>query len=154
MPSSQDPTASARSPRSGAVTVAFPISRSRIAATFDFAGRLLAVECLGGRALERTAAVLKGVAPVNRVKLLRSLGVEVLICGVVSRPAAAMLASAGIRIIPLVSGSVEEVLEAFLKEELEDPRFLFPGCKAEDRAGLLARQGIGRVCQWPIRRKA
>jgi predicted Fe-Mo cluster-binding NifX family protein len=132
--------------------VAFSVSGKEIAVTFDFARRLLAVKCENGREIQRMVAVLDRVALVNRVKLLTNLGVEVLICGAISRPSAAMLTAAGIRIIPLVSGPVEEVLAAFLNDQVEDPRFLFPGCRAEDRGVLLARRGIGRVCQMPPRR--
>jgi predicted Fe-Mo cluster-binding NifX family protein len=37
--------------------------------------------------------------------------------------------SAGIRVIPWISGRLEEVLEAFLSGKLMDTKFLMPGCR-------------------------
>jgi hypothetical protein len=45
--------------------------------------------------------------------------------------------SSGIRLIPFVSGPVEEVLRVFLVGRLDDSAFLLPGCTAEDRRSLM-----------------
>jgi predicted Fe-Mo cluster-binding NifX family protein len=57
------------------------------------------------------------------------MAVDTLICGAISSPFARMLASSGITIIPEIAGQTEEVLNAFLKGNLFDSKFLMPGCK-------------------------
>jgi predicted Fe-Mo cluster-binding NifX family protein len=136
------------------MTVAFSVCGEEIAITFDFACCLLAVEVENGREISRVVEVLDHVAIVDRVKLLTKLGVQVVICGAISRPSAALLTASGIRIIPLVSGAVREVVAAFLNGQLEDPRFLFPGCSTEDRSTLLARRGTAPMCHLPPKLKS
>jgi predicted Fe-Mo cluster-binding NifX family protein len=84
-------------------------------------------------AVARTELVLEEAVPVNRARRLQSLGVNVLICGAISRSLAEHLANAGIDVIPFVSGSVEGVLAAYLAGELESAQFLMPGSTAEER---------------------
>jgi predicted Fe-Mo cluster-binding NifX family protein len=76
--------------------------------------------------------------PANRANRLTELGVELLICGAISRPLAAILLDLGMQLIPLVSGPVEEVLAAFLGDHLDEPRFLLPGCAPNERERFLA----------------
>jgi predicted Fe-Mo cluster-binding NifX family protein len=55
--------------------------------------------------------------------------VEVLICGAISRYFYSLLINvAGIDVIPWVSGSIEEVLNAYMKGNLYRQKFLMPGC--------------------------
>jgi predicted Fe-Mo cluster-binding NifX family protein len=71
---------------------------------------------------------LEGDDLVARAKLLAELGPRLLICGAVSWPLEAMLSSAGIRVIPNIRGSVDEVIAAFIAGRLTDPAFRLPGC--------------------------
>jgi predicted Fe-Mo cluster-binding NifX family protein len=52
----------------------------------------------------------------------------VLICGAISQPLAWLLASHRIRIIPFVTGSIEDVVSRFLAGKLPDPQMTMPGC--------------------------
>jgi len=55
------------------------------------------------------------------------VGVETLICGAISGQFAYMVTTAGIELIPWISGQVEGVLQAFLRRNLFDRQFLMPG---------------------------
>ncbi|MEJ2724532.1 MAG: NifB/NifX family molybdenum-iron cluster-binding protein [Deltaproteobacteria bacterium] len=59
---------------------------------------------------------------------IQSLGVDVLICGAVSRPFLRMLIASDIRVISGISGHAEDVLEACMQGDLAHTRFLMPGC--------------------------
>lgn len=113
--------------------LAVPVSSGRVSTVFDFARRLLVVDYEGGREIERTEIALEEDLPLNRVRRLQSLGVRLLICGAVSRPLAEHLESAGVDVMPFVSGPVEEVLAAYLAGDLESSRFLMPGTTVEER---------------------
>lgn len=53
------------------------------------------------------------------VPYLKQLGAEVLICGGIGTPAMTMLEENGIRVIPGVKGNVDEVIDAFISNQLE-----------------------------------
>ena len=125
--------------------LAVPVSDGRVSTAFDFARHLLLIEYVDRRVVSRTELVLEEAVPVNRARRLESLGVNVLICGAISRSLAEHLASAGIDVIPFVSGSVEEVLAAYLAGELESAQFLMPGSTAEERKAWRIRPGARPV---------
>jgi len=108
--------------------VAIPVWDSRISPVFDSATQVLIVSVEGGKEISRAIAPLSDEVFLRRVDLLLRKGVEVLICGAISRPLANLVASSGIELIPRMAGNAEEVLGAFLKGGLPDPRFLMPGC--------------------------
>ena len=113
--------------------VAIPVWNGRVSPVFDTAGQVLLVEVEQGSERNRRSEELSGSFPAWRVRRLVELGVEVLICGGISRPLATMLAAAGIRLVPWTAGSVDEVLTAYLGGRLPDPRWLMPGCAGWQR---------------------
>ena len=80
-----------------------------------------------GLEVARSEVSLEATNPLRRVARLRGLWVDVVICGVVSRPLSAALSAAGITVIPLRRGPVEEVLAAFVAGSLGNARFRLPG---------------------------
>lgn len=71
--------------------------------------------------------------PFERAQLLPKLGVDLLICGMISQTQQTALASAGIRIIPHICGRMEEVIAAFLDGRIENGDLLMPGCRRRKR---------------------
>jgi predicted Fe-Mo cluster-binding NifX family protein len=71
--------------------------------------------------------------PFERAKLFPKLGVDVLICGMISQIQQTALASVGIRIIPHICGSMEDVIAAFLDGRIESGALLMPGCGGRRR---------------------
>jgi predicted Fe-Mo cluster-binding NifX family protein len=102
--------------------------RGRISPVFDVAGNLLLVDAQDGREARREEAPVGPSGLAARAKRVAELGTDVLICGAISRPLEAMLASEGVRVIPQTCGPVEEVLRAFLSGQLTEQAFLMPGC--------------------------
>jgi predicted Fe-Mo cluster-binding NifX family protein len=122
--------------------LAIPVFSDRVSSVFDFTHCLLVLECESGREVTRTEVAFQEDLPLNRARRLETLGVQLLICGSISRLIAEHLQNVGIGIIPLVSGSVDEVLRAYLRGDLGPTRFLMPGSTAKDRE------------EWTIRRPA
>jgi predicted Fe-Mo cluster-binding NifX family protein len=109
--------------------LAIPIWEDRISPLLDTASRLLLIEVRNGTETFRSEVFLDEHELARRCLRIQGLGVHVLICGAVSRTFLKMLASAGITLIPEISGATEEVLQAFLKDALSHARFLMPGYK-------------------------
>lgn len=63
-----------------------------------------------------------------KVRRIKELGADVLICGAVSNPIAYLVESAEIQLVPWISGPVDEVIEAFRTGQLDKPRYFMPGC--------------------------
>ena len=100
----------------------------RISPVFDVARRLLVVDIEGDAEIGRGDVIVGEIAAATRAKQLADLGVNVLICGAISRPLEQMLVSAGVTVMPHTCGPVEDVLRAFMSGQLTEHAFLMPGC--------------------------
>jgi len=121
--------------------IAIPIWNGFISSVFDFAHRLLLVDIENGREVNRSEVDLKAESLPQRAGNLKNLGVDVLICGAISRALANMVTASGIEVLPYVTGGVDNVLQAYLAGQLVQPQFTMPGCWAG------ARKGFGRRCR-------
>lgn len=87
----------------------------------------------GGRETGRQVVGLIPDGQVVRARQIAGLGVEVLICGAVSRSFEAMLNALGVQVVPNTCGSVDEVLEAYASGRMTDESYLMPGCCGRGR---------------------
>lgn len=109
--------------------IALTVWNGRIAPVFDVAGTVRLVEQNGEQITQDTTAALPDSdGMMSRIAALVELKIDVLVCGAVSRPVHRMLTASGIRVHSFVSGEVNEVLEAFLCDRLEEKDFSMPGC--------------------------
>ena len=100
---------------------------SEVSPVFDFAHRILVVQCDEDRERARYRYEVPDKSMAARAERLRELGVNVLICGAISNSLADMVRGLGITLVPWKCGLVEEVLIAYFAGTLEDPRFSLPG---------------------------
>jgi len=127
------------------MTVAFAVWEDRISPVFDASGTLLLAEIEAGQVTGRRQEPIRGNLPIEKVVRLKALGVQTLICGAVSRPLADMIAAEGIRLVPFVAGTVDEVIAAYARGLLPGPAFAMPGCGWRGgRFGRGGRRGGGR----------
>jgi predicted Fe-Mo cluster-binding NifX family protein len=100
---------------------------ARVSPAFDTARVLLLVDLNAGEERGRFQASLEGLDLGARVRRLVQLGVDLLICGAVSRSAQARLAARGIAVRPEVCGLWEEALAAWRGGSLQQGRFYARG---------------------------
>jgi predicted Fe-Mo cluster-binding NifX family protein len=123
--------------------LAIPVRNDRVSPVFDTASRVLLLDLADGiEQARQLVEVAQATFPTERAKRLAELGVNVLVCGAISRPLAGFLSAAGIVVIPWVSGAPEEVLRAYLTDRLSNPRWRMPGCGGRHRRGT-AQAGSG-----------
>ena len=108
--------------------IALPILGTRISPVFDTARRLLVVDAESGEGMGRDEALLTGLAPYRRAELLQELGAQVLICCAISAPLLWMVRRRQIEVVPHTVGDADEVVRAYLTDELQRPCFMMPGC--------------------------
>lgn len=121
--------------------VAIPVWQGRVSPVFDVAGQLLLLELNGAVETARRQEALPEEMPERRAARLQALGIETLICGAISRPLESLLVASRIEVIPRVCGDVDEIVGAYLADQLSDDRFAMPGCCCRRQ-----RQGRG-VCR-------
>ena len=129
--------------------VALATWNGRISPVFDVARQILVVEVEDGREVSRHEETLPGADLQSQADRLAALGPQVLICGAISNPMAALLAAKGLEVIPFTAGPVEQVLAAWLVGELPAPVWSMPGCCGRMRRcrGQRARGRGGRSWQ-------
>lgn len=108
--------------------LAVSIFKESISTVFDAADQLLMIETAPDGSRQRTLLKMSTSEPASRAIELKALGVDVLICGAISRPMQASMASQGIEVHPFVRGAVDDVVAAYADNRLGQAIFSLPGC--------------------------
>lgn len=117
--------------------LAIPVLRSRVAPVFNWCTRVLIFSRDGlERVRFREEMDLERLAALNRLEALRRRGVKILICGALSPDLLAYGEQIGLQIIAGVAGEIDEVVQAFVSRQLDQPRFWLPGCRGPRRYRL------------------
>jgi predicted Fe-Mo cluster-binding NifX family protein len=107
--------------------IALPVWQGQVSSVFDFAHKLLLIEFEKGAEKHRREVVLAEQSGPERVATLTQLSIDVLICGAISRPLAEMINGSGIRVLPFVTGSTEQIMSAYKTGQLSLPQYTLPG---------------------------
>ncbi len=145
--------------------IAIPVFRARVAPVLDWCSKIIVIP--EDRAVDAAAGLHIEVMNENMFKLmqrLREQGIRTLICGALSAEMLHFGLGLGLEIIDGIAGDIEEVLDAYSKGSLDQPRYRLPGCRGrcrykagamctggkkvgsagkEDATGTPAREGIG-----------
>jgi predicted Fe-Mo cluster-binding NifX family protein len=124
--------------------VAIPVWEGRVSPVLDVAVHLLVVNVDDGREVSRYVEKFEPVLLPQRAQRFSELGIEVVICGAISRALADMLNTAGITIFPCTIGDVEDVLNSYLDAGVPDSRFFMPGYDGPSGRRRRHGQGSGR----------
>ncbi len=114
--------------------IAIPVWNNCVSSAFDFAHRLLLVDIQDGSEMNRSEISLDPEPISQRAIRLKTLGIDVLICGAISRSLASLVEASGIKVLPYVLGPADEILKAYLIGQLGQSKFAMP-------------------CSWPGARK-
>lgn len=119
------------------MNLAIPVWSGRVSPVFDAAGQLLVLALQAGREVGRREVVLGQAEAPERVRIVVDLGVNVLICGAISRILEDMLTQRGVTVLSHVCGNVDEVVNCYLAGQMPQERFGMPGCcqRRRRRAG-------------------
>ena len=120
--------------------VAVPIWQERISPVFDAARRLTVFDIDDGAPRPRRELDIAGQGIGRTIGQLTDEGVDVLLCGAITRGWRDQLEAAGVRVVPFLTGPWTQLLEAFRTGRLNGDRHRMPGC------------GWGRRCRRRRRR--
>jgi len=127
--------------------LAITAHQERISPVFDASARINLFEPGVGRALPAGTLDVSELTLAQRAALMQDHDVDTLICGAITGYARALLAAAGVRVIPWICGPVGGVLEAYLTDKLDASTWMMPGCGDQRfRAGRGQCQHVRRRC--------
>jgi predicted Fe-Mo cluster-binding NifX family protein len=107
--------------------IALPIDEGRVSPIFDVATSLLVAEVNDGAVHAQTIHSLPPNQAMTRARLLTEGRINVLICGAISRTLQHLLWLRDVEIIPHKSGFVHAVLQAYIADCLDQPRYAMHG---------------------------
>ncbi len=107
---------------------AITVWNNRVSPVFETSRQIFIVDCCKNTIKNKTYYSITDNVEVTRVCILLEQGVNILICGAISRIYFNMLISYGIQIYSFISGGVDEVLNAFLDNKLHLVSYKMPGC--------------------------
>ncbi len=112
--------------------LAIPVFRDRVAPVFDWCSRIIIIpEKETDKESSRQIDVRE-----NTFKLMRKLreqGIRTVICGAMSLEALNYGRSIGLKIIHGIVGEIEDVLQAYRDQKLDQPQYCLPGCREKRR---------------------
>jgi predicted Fe-Mo cluster-binding NifX family protein len=108
--------------------IALSVWKDCVSTVFDAADQLLVVEKDGDGALKRSTIRLNATDGPARAMQLKQMGINVLICGAISRPQETTISASGIAVYPFVRGPITEVIAAYESGRLHTAAFALPGC--------------------------
>ncbi len=117
--------------------IAIPIWDDKVSPVLDSASRLLIVEAEDQNVASRSEISLDEYDLSRRFFRIQNMEIDTLICGAISHAFLRMLTAFGVDVIPEISGHVEDILRAYLQEDLFNSKFLMPGCKRSRSKGEL-----------------
>ena len=121
--------------------------QGRVSPVFDTSMRINVFDLTLGRAVSAGTLDVSELTPGQRAALVQRNDVNTLICGAITGYARALLAAAGVGVIPWICGPVDDVLEAYLTNTLDASDWMMPGCGGNQQF----RRELGR-CEHARRR--
>jgi predicted Fe-Mo cluster-binding NifX family protein len=123
--------------------LAIPEWHGRVSPVFDVAEHIRLLDLDGEKRGDPFTVRFATMALHERARQIVELDVDVLVCGAISSQMKSLLAGGGIRVIPLVCGDVQQVVEAFCDGTLAEARFAMPGCCGKQRRDRQRHRGRG-----------
>ena len=123
--------------------LAVPLHGSEVAPRFCSAVEFMLAEVDGGHVCHVQRLTIPQEAWPRRLELLSTAGVRILLCGGFNRSFVPVAEGLGMRVISGLAGDADQLIEAFLRDEFEQFRFVPRGMGAGNRGRRWARRRHG-----------
>ncbi len=107
--------------------VALTIWGNRISPVFDSARKLLIVEVENNKVANKQYELFNSEIDSDLTQF-SNLGINVLICGAISRRFSNIIETSKIKLIPFITGHADVVLKSYVKNNKIGADFFMPGC--------------------------
>jgi predicted Fe-Mo cluster-binding NifX family protein len=109
--------------------LAIPVLRSRVAPVLNWCSRIRIFPAEPSPESLSQELLLPHLEAAQRLQVLRDHGVSTLICGALSADLLRCARDLGLTVVSGVAGEVQEVVQFYWQNNLDDPRFRLPGCQ-------------------------
>lgn len=109
--------------------VAVTVWEDRVSPVFDSARNLLIAEIENARIIDTSYQQFNPEMVSQLASMLRTEGVDVIICGAISEGPATLLEAAGFDLISFIAGDVDKVFKNFIQEDPVWTELIMPGCR-------------------------
>jgi len=106
--------------------VAIPIFESRVSPRFDCSDTFLIVYIKSREVIKKEKIKIYDQNTIEKVNNLINMNVDTLICSGINEFNYQLILDKGIKIIPGVTGNVDEIVDLLLKNKLKPGMILFP----------------------------
>lgn len=113
--------------------VAIPTFQNRISPVLDSCRHMLLLDIENGNEMDRRNVYLGEMCLTERCGIFKNLDVAMVICGGISEILANMLKGSNIRLLNGIAGDIDDVITAFLEDDLDKPQFYMPGFKWDNQ---------------------
>jgi predicted Fe-Mo cluster-binding NifX family protein len=107
--------------------VAIPKWGERISPVLDTATKLIVLEFNDGQEIKREIINIPEEHFIERARYLAGLRIDTILCGALSRPLRQLLVQRGITVLPWITGTIKDVVKAYLQNNLANECFFLPG---------------------------
>ena len=98
--------------------IAVPVFQDRVSPLMDVSNRYMIYETEDGKIKQRIDISLNADGESQRVEKLKEIGVNTIICGAVSGYVAHIVGEKGMRLLSMIYGPIDEIIEHYLKNTL------------------------------------
>lgn len=109
------------------IRIAIPVFHKRVSPVLDNCTRLLIIDFDQDSEISRQEISLEKFSLVERFNLIKKMNVNVIICCAISEVMDHMIHGTDIQLICSIVGDVNQVLGAYLSNQLDDASFTMPG---------------------------
>lgn len=120
--------------------IAIPAFNNRISPLFDVSGRFVIFKTDDRTIDERYCIDTSGNSGFEKIERLCVESVNVIICSAISKYFAEYITVKGMDLFPGVIGDVDDVIKAYLSDNLTEDTYSMPGCRNRRRGG--SRRGL------------
>jgi len=110
-----------------AMKIIIPQHNARISPVFDWSRKALEINVNLGMEVQRRTIDFSSLYGLARVQKLVERGVTIVLCGGISLQLEGCMIHYGIRIIPWISGNIDDVIHNYLKDTFYPQQWLMPG---------------------------
>jgi len=113
--------------------IAIPTLNQRISPLLDTARVVKIFSIEENSFSEINTFILDGLSLIEKSESVKNAGIDFLICGALSKQFLKILLSMNIETIAWKSGDINEIVNAFINDNLFDDKYLMPGCQGMRR---------------------
>jgi predicted Fe-Mo cluster-binding NifX family protein len=113
--------------------IAIPVFESRVSPVLDSCRRILVVDIEGECEIRRQEIVLEKMSLHERLEVITRWGIKKIICAGVSEIMCKFIAGKKIALISGIAGELENIIEAYICNCLDDPCYLMPGKRGKKK---------------------